>query len=280
MEFLDNLAVGFGVALSPANLLYCLIGVSVGMFIGVLPGIGPIATVGMLLPITFHLRPTEALIMLAGIYYGAMYGGSITSILLRLPGDASSAVTVVEGYPMARQGRAGTALVMTTVASFFGACVAIVLVATLAPPLARLALSFQSPEYFSLMLVGLVAASALARGSLLKGLAMASLGLIIGMVGQDRSTGFPRFTFGFGELYEGVNFVVVVVAMFGLAEIIHNAGRSKQLTLTERVSLRALVPTLDDLRKSFWPMVRGSGIGVLIGILPGAGPAISSFMAY
>ncbi len=281
MEFIDNLALGFSVALSPSALLYCLIGVTVGMFIGVLPGIGPIATVGMLLPITFHLRPTEALIMLAGIYYGAMYGGSITSILLRLPGDASSAVTVVEGYPMARQGRAGTALVMTTVASFFGACVAIVLVATLAPPLARLALSFQSPEYFSLMLVGLVAASALARGSLLKGLAMASVGLIIGMVGQDRSTGFPRFTFGFGELYEGVNFVVVVVAMFGLAEIIHNAGRDPaDMPRAERVPLRALVPTLDDLRRSFWPMVRGSGIGVLIGVLPGAGPAISSFMAY
>ena len=280
MEFLDNLALGFSVALSPSALLYCLIGVSVGMFIGVLPGIGPIATVGMLLPITFHLRPTEALIMLAGIYYGAMYGGSITSILLRLPGDASSAVTVVEGYPMARQGRAGTALVMTTVASFFGACVAIVLVATLAPPLAQLALRFQSPEYFSLMLVGLIAASVLARGSLLKGLAMAALGLIIGMVGQDRATGFPRFTFGFGELYEGVNFVVVVVAMFGLAEIIHNAGRANHMTVAERVPLRSLVPTLNDLRMSFWPMVRGSGIGVLIGILPGAGPAISSFMAY
>ncbi len=272
MEFLDNLALGFSVALSPSALLYCLIGVSVGMFIGVLPGIGPIATVGMLLPITFHLRPTEALIMLAGIYYGAMYGGSITSILLRLPGDASSAVTVVEGYPMARQGRAGTALVMTTVASFFGACVAIVLVATLAPPLAQLALRFQSPEYFSLMLVGLIAASVLARGSLLKGLAMAALGLIIGMVGQDRATGFPRFTFGFGELYEGVNFVVVVVAMFGLAEIIHNAGRANHMTVAERVPLRSLVPTLNDLRMSFWPMVRGSGIGVLIGILPGAGP--------
>jgi putative tricarboxylic transport membrane protein len=281
MEFLDNLALGFSVALSPTMLMYCAIGVTVGMFIGVLPGIGPIATVGMLLPITFHLRPTEALIMLAGIYYGAMYGGSITSILLRLPGDASSAVTVVEGYPMAQQGRAGTALVMTTVASFFGACVAIVCVATLAPPLARVALNFQSPEYFALMMVGLVAASVLSRGSLLKGLAMAVLGLIIGVVGLDRSTGIPRFTFGLGELYEGVNFVVMVVALFGLAEIIHNAGLGeKRKAYTERVPLRALVPTRADLKASFWPMVRGSGLGVLIGILPGAGPAISSFMAY
>ena len=281
MEFIDNLALGFSVALSPSALMYCAIGVTVGMFIGVLPGIGPIATVGMLLPITFHLRPTEALIMLAGIYYGAMYGGSITSILLRLPGDASSAVTVVEGYPMAQQGRAGTALVMTTVASFFAACVAIVVVATLAPPLAQLALRFQSPEYFSLMLVGLIAASVLASGSLQKGLAMAVLGLIVGVIGQDKNTGFPRFTFGLGEFYEGINFVVVVVAMFGLAEIIHNAGLGdKRVAYTERVPLRALIPSRSDLRASFWPMVRGTGMGVLIGILPGAGPAISSFAAY
>ncbi|MGH6770228.1 MAG: tripartite tricarboxylate transporter permease [Xanthobacteraceae bacterium] len=281
MEFIDNLALGFSVALSPTTLLYCFIGVSVGMFIGVLPGIGPIATVGMLLPITFHLRPTDALIMLAGIYYGAMYGGSITSILLRLPGDASSAVTVVEGYPMAQQGRAGTALVMTTVASFFGACVAIVCVAALAPPLARMALSFQSPEYFSLMMVGLVAAAVLSRGSMLKGLAMAVLGLTLGVVGQDPHTGLPRFTFGLGELYEGINFVVMVVALFGLAEIIHNAGLGdKRKAYTERVPMRALVPSRADLRASFWPMTRGSAIGVMIGVLPGAGPAISSFVAY
>ena len=221
------------------------------MFIGVLPGIGPIATVGMLLPITFHLRPTEALIMLAGIYYGAMYGGSITSILLRLPGDASSAVTVVEGYPMARQGRAGTALVMTTVASFFGACVAIVLVATLAPPLARLALSFQSPEYFSLMLVGLVAASALARGSLLKGLAMASLGLIIGMVGQDKLHRVSALHLRLRRTLRGRQF-----RRRGGGDV--RAGRDHpqrrprreaHMPLAERVPLRALVPTLDDLRR-------------------------------
>jgi len=281
MEFLDNLALGFNVALSPTTLLYCMIGVTVGMFIGVLPGIGPIATVGMLLPITFHMRPTEAIIMLAGIYYGAMYGGSITAILLKLPGTAASAVTVVEGYPMAQQGRAGPALVMTTIASFFGACVAIVIVAAFAPPLAQFALRFQSPEYFSLMMVGLIAAAVLAHGSLLKGLAMAVLGLVIGCIGQDRNTGLPRFTFDIGELYEGVQFVVVVVAMFGLAEIIHNlALGGKHEILARRVPLRDLIPSREDLRISFWPMVRGSALGAVIGILPGAGPAISSFASY
>jgi putative tricarboxylic transport membrane protein len=278
---MENFLLGFEVALAPHNLLFAGIGAVLGTAIGVLPGLGPPATIAMLLPLSYGMEPVSAVIMLAGIYYGAMYGGSITSILLRLPGDASSAVTVVEGYPMAQQGRAGTALVMTTVASFFGACVAIVCVATLAPPLARVALNFQSPEYFALMMVGLVAASVLSRGSLLKGLAMAVLGLIIGVVGLDRSTGIPRFTFGLGELYEGVNFVVMVVALFGLAEIIHNAGLGeKRKAYTERVPLRALVPTRADLKASFWPMVRGSGLGVLIGILPGAGPAISSFMAY
>ena len=221
------------------------------MFIGVLPGIGPIATVGMLLPITFHLRPTEALIMLAGIYYGAMYGGSITSILLRLPGDASSAVTVVEGYPMAQQGRAGTALVMTTVASFFGACVAIVLVATLAPPLARLALSFQSPEYFSLMLVGLIAASVLARGSLLKGLAMAVLGLIIGMVGQDRSHRVSALHLRLRRTLRGRQFRRRWwwrCSGWPRSSTTPAAAKA-HMAYTERVPLRALVPTLDDLRR-------------------------------
>jgi TctA family transporter len=281
MEFLDNLAIGFGVALSPTTLAYCILGVTVGTFIGVLPGIGPIATVGMLLPVTFHLPPVEALIMLAGIYYGAMYGGSTTAILLRLPGTAASAVTCLEGYPMAQQGRAGPALVMTTLASFVAACIAIIIVATFAPPLAQFALRFGSPEYFSLMLVGLIAAAALAHGSLLKGLAMAVVGLLLGMVGQDVNTGFPRFTFGQSELYEGVKFVVVVVGMFGLAEIIHNLGLGdKREVYTERVPWRALIPSRDDLRVSFWPTMRGTGIGAVIGILPGAGPAISSFAAY
>jgi putative tricarboxylic transport membrane protein len=281
MELLGNLATGFSVALSPGALLYCIIGVTVGTFIGVLPGIGPVATIGMLLPITFHLPPTEALIMLAGIYYGAMYGGSTTAILLKLPGTAASAVACMEGYPMAQQGRAGPALVMTTIASFFGACVAIVVVGSFAPPLAQFALRFGAPEYFSLMLMGLVAAAVLAHGSLLKGLAMAVVGLLIGMVGQDVNTGFPRFAFGQSELYGGISFVVVVVGVFGLAEIVHNLGLGeKREVYTERVPLRALIPSAKDLKASFWPMVRGTGIGSAIGILPGAGPAISSFAAY
>ncbi|MBM3528820.1 MAG: tripartite tricarboxylate transporter permease [Alphaproteobacteria bacterium] len=281
MELIGNLALGFGVALSPMTLLYCLIGVTAGTLIGVLPGIGPIATVGMLLPITFHLPPVQAIIMLAGIYYGAMYGGSTTAILLKLPGTAASAVACIEGYPMAQQGRAGPALVMTTLASFFGACVAIIIVGAFAPPLAQFALEFGSPEFFSLMLVGLIAAAVLAHGSLLKGLAMAVLGLILGMVGQDVSTGFPRFTFGLGELYEGVKFVIVVVGLFGLAEIVHNIGLGdKREIYAKKVPLRELIPLRRDLRVSFWPMVRGTGIGAVIGILPGAGPAISAFASY
>ena len=185
MELFANIAHGFDVALSPTTLLYCFIGVTFGTFVGVLPGIGPLATIGLLLPITFHLPPIEAIVMLAGIYYGAMYGGSTTAILLNLPGTAASLMVALDGHPMAKQGRAGPALVMTTLVSFFAACVAIVFIAAFAPPLARFALSFGSPEYFSLMVMGLIAAAVLVRGSLVKGLAMTVLGLLLGMVGQD-----------------------------------------------------------------------------------------------
>jgi putative tricarboxylic transport membrane protein len=281
MEFLTNMALGFDVALSASALLYCLLGVTLGTFIGVLPGIGPLATIGVLLPITFHLPPTEAIIMLAGIYYGSMYGGSTVAILLNLPGTAASVVVALDGHPMARQGRAGPALVITTLASFFGACVAIVIVSGFAPPLARFALRFGSPEYFSLMVMGLLAAAVLVQGGLLKGLAMVFLGLLLGMVGQDVVSGLPRYTFGALELYDGLSFVVVVIGLFGLAEVIQNLSLGTQRqAYTSRVPWRALVPSIADLRASIMPTARGTGLGAVLGVLPGAGPAISSFVAY
>jgi len=281
MDLFANLAIGFEVALSPSALFYCLVGVTLGTFIGVLPGIGPLAAIGVLLPITFHVPQTEAIIMLAGIYYGTMYGGSTVAILLNLPGTAASAVVALDGHQMAKQGRAGPALVMTTLSSFFGGCVAIVIVAGFAPPLAQFALRFQSPEYFSLMVMGLLAAAVLVQGPFLKGIAMVLLGLLIGAVGQETVSGLPRFTFDTLYLYDGLSFVVVVIGLFGLAEVLRNlamgADREKVDT---RVSWRELIPTKRDMKDSFMPTARGTGIGAFLGILPGAGPAIASFVAY
>jgi putative tricarboxylic transport membrane protein len=281
MSFLENMATGFAVAFSLSAFLYCLLGVTLGTLIGVLPGIGPIATIGLLLPITFHLPGVEAIIMLAGIYYGAMYGGSTTAILLNLPGTAASVIVALDGHAMARQGRAGPALVITTLSSFFAACVAIVIVSAFAPPLARFALRFGSAEYFTLMVMGLIAAAVLVHGSLLKGLAMVALGLLLGLVGQDVVSGLPRFTFGQMELYEGIPFVVVVIGLFGLAEVIQNLSLGERRTAyTGSVPWRELIPSLVDLRQSFMPTVRGTGLGAFLGALPGTGPAISSFAAY
>ncbi len=281
MDFLANMSLGFGVALSASALLYCLIGVTLGTFIGVLPGIGPLAAIGVLLPITFHVPPTEAIIMLAGIYYGSMYGGSTVAILLKIPGTAASAIICMDGHAMAKQGRAGPALVITALSSFFGACVAIVIITAFAPPLAKFALRFQSPEYFSLMLMGLLAATMLVRGSLLKGLGMVALGLLLGIIGQDTITGTPRYTFGSAHMYGGLSFVAVVIGLFGLAEVIHNLSLGdKRRPFISKVAWRDLIPTRKDLKDSFMPTVRGTGIGSLFGILPGTGPAISSFAAY
>lgn len=281
MGFLENMALGFDVAFSLSAFLYCVLGVTLGTFIGVLPGIGPIATIGLLLPVTFHLPGVEAIIMLAGIYYGAMYGGSTTAILLNLPGTAASVIVALDGHSMAKQGRAGPALVITTLASFFAACVAIVVVSAFAPPLAQFALRFGSAEYFTLMVMGLIAAAVLVQGSLLKGLAMVVLGLLLGLVGQDIVSGLPRFTFGRMELYDGIPFVVVVIGLFGLAEVIHNLSLGERReAYTGKVPWRELIPNLQDLRRSFMPTVRGTGMGAFLGALPGAGPAISSFAAY
>src|SRR5438270_8686290 len=222
MELLDHLIVGFGVALTPANICFALAGALIGTLIGVLPGIGPIATIAMLLPLTFHLEPTSGLIMLAGIFYGAQYGGSTTAILVNLPGETSSVVTCTDGHQMARQGRAGAALAVAALASFFAGCVSTALIATFAPPLAKIGQSFGAPEYFSLMVLGLIAAVVLAHGSVIKAVAMIILGLLLGLVGTDGNTGAERFTLGITVLTDGIDFAVLAIGVFGVGEIITN----------------------------------------------------------
>jgi putative tricarboxylic transport membrane protein len=281
MELFDNLAYGFSVAVSLDNILWCLFGVTIGTFIGVLPGVGALAAISMLLPVTFYLTPTAALIMLAGIYYGANYGGSTASILLNLPGTPAAAVVCMDGYAMTRQGRAGVALFMTTIASFIGGSISIVLMTVAAPPIAQLALKFTSPEFFSMMLLGLIAASTLASGSPLKGMAMVVFGLMLGTVGTDLTTGLNRFTFGNLELSKGLNLIAIGMGMFGVSEVLFNIGKpSHTLARSERVSLQSLMPTREDWRRSWMPILRGSAVGALFGALPGTGSTISSFMAY
>jgi putative tricarboxylic transport membrane protein len=279
MDLFDNLIFGFGVALSLQNLLYCLIGVTVGTLIGVLPGIGPLGTIAILMPITYGVSPVGALIMLAGIYYGAQYGGSTTAILVNLPGETSAVVTCIDGYQMARQGRAGPALAIAAVGSFFAGTVGTLLIALFGPPLAEIALKFGSPEYFSLMLMGLVAAAVLAQGDIVKSLAMVVTGLLLGLVGSDVNTGVQRFSFGFAELSDGIGFVVVAVGVFAIGEIIANLGDK-----TERRGIAATVtdlfPSKEDLKRCIGPILRGTGIGAFFGVLPGTGPAIASFASY
>ncbi len=279
MELLSNLALGFSTALDPVNLLYCFIGVFLGTLIGVLPGIGPTATIAMLLPITYALSPATSIIMLAGIYYGAQYGGSTTAILINLPGESSSAVTAIDGYQMARQGRAGPALATAALSSFFAGTVATILLATLAPPLARVALKFGAAEYFSLMVLGLVCSIALAHGSVIKAIAMIVLGLLLGLVGRDVYTGDDRYTFGFLELADGINFVAVAVGVFGMAEILRNLeNETDRAAVIKKVS--GLMPTRADLRAIIAPVLRGTALGSILGILPGGGAVLSSFAAY
>ena len=279
MEILGNLVLGFGVALSPFNLLMCLVGVVLGTLIGVLPGVGPVATIAMLLPITFNLNPIAALIMLAGIYYGAQYGGSTTAILVNLPGESSSVVTCLDGYQMARQGRAGPALATAAIGSFFAGCVATLVVAMFAPPLAEVALKFGPSEYFSLMVLGLVAAVVLAHGSLMKAIAMVILGLLLGLVGTDVNSGVLRFAFGISELADGIGFVTVAMGMFGLAEIIANLEhKGAREVFTSKVG--KLMPSKEDFRRIVGPILRGTFLGSALGILPGGGALLASFGAY
>ncbi len=279
MELLDNLALGFSTALTLDNLLYCLVGTILGTMIGVLPGLGPTATIAMLLPITFGLPPVSALIMLSGIYYGAQYGGSTTAILVNLPGESSSVVTALDGYQMARQGNAGKALAVAALGSFFAGTVATVILAMFAPPLAELALKFGPAEYFSLMVLGLVASVVLAHGSLLKAIGMVLLGLLLGIVGTDVNSGTPRYTFDIPELADGLNFVIVAMGVFGLGEIIRNLENESARTLVAK-KVSGLLPTKDDFKRIVAPVLRGTALGSALGILPGGGAMLASFAAY
>src|SRR4249920_1109042 len=280
-ELFSNLALGFGVAFTPINLLLCLIGALVGTLVGVLPGIGTVATVAMLLPITFGLPPVGALIMLAGIYYGAQYGGSTTSILVNIPGEATSVVTALDGHQMALQGRAGPALAIAAIGSFFAGCVATVLIAVLGAPLTKLALAFGPAEYFSLMVLGLIFAVVLAKGSVLKAIAMIVFGLLLSMVGSDIETGASRMAFNIPELADGLGFATVAMGVFGFAEIIRNldAGAEMDRQLVQE-KVTGLMPTKQDMKDSAPAILRGTVLGSILGILPGGGAVIASFAAY
>jgi len=280
MELFEHLFFGFSVAVTLPNLFYCLIGVSVGTLIGVLPGIGPLATIAMLLPITYNVSAVSALIMLAGIYYGAQYGGSTTAILVNLPGETSAIVTCIDGYQMARQGRAGPALAIAAIGSFIAGTFGTFMIALAGPPLAEVALKFGAPEYFSLMLMGLIAAAVLAQGDMVKSLAMVAVGLLLGIVGLDVNTGVPRFTFGITELSDGIGFIVVAVGVFAVSEIVSNLGAPEEKRAVFDTRVTHLYPTRDDLKRSLGPIVRGTGIGSFFGVLPGTGPAIASFASY
>ncbi len=279
MELLNNLGLGLSTAFTAANLLYCLVGVFLGTLIGVLPGLGPTATIAMLLPITFNLPPVSSLIMLAGIYYGSQYGGSTTSILVNVPGEAASVVTALDGYQMARNGRAGVALATSAIGSFFAGTVATVILALFAPPLAEIALKFGAAEFFSLMVLGLLASMVLARGSLLHAGGMVVLGLLLGMIGSDVNTGTQRYTFDILQLADGIGFVVVAMGMFGIAEIVRNLENEEDRSLLVS-KVTSLMPTKEDWKRMVAPILRGTAIGSVLGILPGSGSILGSFAAY
>lgn len=280
MELFEHLALGFGVAFTFQNLLYALIGCLLGTLIGVLPGLGPVPTIAMLLPITYGLPPVSALIMLAGIYYGAQYGGSTTAILVNLPGESSSVVTVIDGYQMARKGRAGPALAAAGIGSFIAGCVGTIVIAAFAPPLTEVALKFGPAEYFSLMIVGLIGAVVLASGSLVKALAMILLGLLFGMVGTDVNSGVARYSFDIPELTDGINFIVIAMGVFGYGEIISNLSRSEEEREVFTDKVKGLMPTAEDFKRMLPAILRGTALGSSLGILPGGGALLSSFAAY
>ena len=279
MELLSHLALGFSTAFSALNLFYCLLGVFLGTAIGVLPGLGPVATIAMLLPVTFGLEPVSALIMLAGIFYGAQYGGSTTAILVNLPGESSSVVTALDGYQMARNGRAGVALATSAIGSFFAGTVCTFLIALAAPPLSEVALKFGPADYFSLMVLGLVASIVLASGSLLHAIGMILFGLLLGIIGTDVNSGVARFSFELPELADGINFVVVAMGVFGLGEIIANLQNEATRSLVA-TKIKGLMPSREDFKRMVAPVLRGTALGSFLGILPGGGAMLSSFAAY
>ena len=279
MDLFSNLALGFGVALSLKNLALCFTGCFIGTLIGVLPGVGPIATIAMLLPITFGIDPVGALIMLAGIYYGAQYGGSTTAILVNIPGEATSVVTTLDGHQMAKQGRAGVALGISAIGSFIAGSVATILIAALGAPLTRMALLFGPAEYFSLMVMGLCFAVVLARGSILKAIAMILLGLLFSTIGTDLETGQERMTFGFAPLSDGLDFAVLAMGIFGFAEVIKNLENPETRDVV-RQKVGRLLPNLAEMKQSALPIVRGTFLGSALGILPGNGAVLGPFASY
>ena len=280
MDLIANLSMGFGVAFTPINLLYAFIGCMLGTLIGVLPGIGPVATIAMLLPATYALPPVSALIMLAGIYYGAQYGGSTTAILVNLPGESSSVVTTIDGYQMARKGRAGPALAAAGLGSFFAGSVGTLILAAFAPPLTELAFKFGPAEYFSLMILGLIGAVVLASGSLVKAIAMIILGLLMGLIGTDVNSGVARFSFDIPELTDGVGFVTIAMGVFGYGEIISNLSRPEDEREVFTAKVQGLFPTMEDFKNMFPAVIRGTTLGSLLGVLPGGGALLAAFAAY
>lgn len=280
MDIYDSLLLGLDSAMQPEILMYCFFGVFLGTFIGVLPGIGPLAAISLLLPITYHIEPTAAIVMLAGVYYGAEYGGSTASILLNLPGTAANAVTCLDGHPMAKQGRAGVALFMTTIASLGGGLTGVVALILFSPAIVEIGLKFGPAEYFSLMVLGLISASTLAAGSPAKGMAMVVFGLLLGTVGTDINSGIPRFDFGIAEMMDGISLVGLAMGLFGISEIINSITIKRDGKITEKITMRSMMPTKKDLKDSTMPIVRGAGIGGFFGALPGTGAAIASFIAY
>jgi len=280
MDLLNNLALGFSVALTWQNLLYAFGGSVLGTLIGVLPGLGPVATIAMLLPSIYALDATPALIMLAGIYYGAQYGGSTTAILINVPGESSSVVTAIDGYQMARQGRAGAALAAAGLGSFFAGCVGTVIIAAFAPPLTELAFKFGPAEYFSLMVLGLIGAVVLASGSLIKAIAMILLGLLLGQINTDVISGTPRFSFDIPELTDGIGFVVIAMGIFGFGEIIANLGQPAEHREVFTKDVKGLWPTKKDFQEAWPAVLRGTALGSILGVLPGGGALLASFAAY
>jgi len=279
MELLNYLFLGFSVVFEPMNLFYCFTGVLVGTLVGVLPGLGPVAAMSLLLPATFHSTPVASIIMLAGIYYGAMYGGSTTSILVNIPGEAASVMTCLDGYQMARQGRAGPALGISAFGSFIAGTIGIIGMMLISPPLVNFALKFGPPEYFSLMVLGLMVLTFLTSASMVRALMMATFGLMVGTIGLDNISGLARFTFNIPELLDGVGLVPVVMGLFGISEVLLNL----ELKTTREVfttKLKGLLPTLDDWARSIWAILRGTLLGFFLGILPGGGAVIASFVSY
>jgi TctA family transporter len=280
MGIWDNIALGIAVAFTPQNLFYCFLGVTLGNLMGVIPGVGAVAAVSILLPVTYHIPPSAGLIMLAGLYYGAVYGAVTGAILLNIP-HTVSAVECLDGYPMTKQGRAGVALFMTTIASLCGSVVGIVIIALFAPPVAALALTFESPDYFALVVLGMTAAVALARGSPLRSFIMILTGMLVGLVGMDVTSAQPRFTFGIPEFIDGISIGVIAMGLFGVAELIANAGLVQTGHINAKdITWRSLLPTRDDVRRSGPAILRGTGIGSLFGVLPGAGAVLASIIAY